>query len=59
MERKKLDADQIEENLKLVIDWRIEDGKLTKDFTFKSYASGVLFAAAAAQQADQLDHHRI
>jgi len=52
-----MDDEQIEEHLKLVIDWRIEQGKLTKDFKFPSYAGGVIFAAAVAQQADKMDHH--
>lgn len=57
MERKRLDEAQIEENLKVVIGWSIEHGKLTKTFEFGSYASGVLFAAALAHTADRMDHH--
>jgi 4a-hydroxytetrahydrobiopterin dehydratase len=57
MERKRLDDAQIEENLKVVLGWVVEHGKLTKTFEFKSYASGVLFAAALAHRADQMDHH--
>jgi len=57
VERKKLDSEQIDENLKLVIGWTIQHGKLTKIFEFKSYSAGVLFAAAVAQRADNLNHH--
>jgi len=57
MERKKLDAEQIEENLKVVLGWAVKDGKLTKTFEFKAYASGILFAVALAQRADLMDHH--
>jgi 4a-hydroxytetrahydrobiopterin dehydratase len=55
--RTKLDQQQIEENLKVVVGWKVHEGKLTKTFEFASYASGVLFASAVAQQADQMDHH--
>lgn len=55
--RKRLDSEQIEENLKLVIGWEIKDGKLSKTYEFPAYASGVLFAAAVAQKADGMDHH--
>lgn len=56
-ERKRMDSEQIEENLKLVIDWTIEHGKLSKTFKFKSYAAGIMFAAAVGQRADKMDHH--
>ena len=57
MERKRLDSEQIDENLRLVIGWSVEHGKLTKQFDFKSYSEGVLFAAAVAHAADKMDHH--
>jgi len=57
MERKKLTEDQIAESLKLVVGWAVKDGKLTKNFQFKTYAAGVMFAAAVGQRADTMDHH--
>ena len=57
LERKKLDPDQIDENLRVVIGWRIENEKLTKEYDFETYPEGVLFAAAVAQKANQMDHH--
>jgi 4a-hydroxytetrahydrobiopterin dehydratase len=52
-----MDSDQIDENLKVVLGWRVEDGKLTKDFEFKTYSDGVIFAVAVAHKANQMDHH--
>lgn len=57
MERVKLTEDQIAEHLRLVLGWDVIDGKLSKTFTFKSYASGVVFAVAVANAADNMDHH--
>ena len=57
MERKRLDSEQIDEHLKLVIGWRVEHGKLTKEYEFKSYAEGVVFACAVAHAANKMDHH--
>ena len=57
MARKRLDSEQLDEHLKLVVGWTIEDGKLTKTFEFGSYSSGVVFASAVAYKADKMDHH--
>ena len=57
MERKKLSDEQIAEHLMLVPGWKVLDGKLTKSYEFKSYASGVVFAVAVANAADHMDHH--
>lgn len=37
--------------------WRIQNGAIQKVFEFDSYAHGVLFVAALAHLAEQLDHH--
>ncbi len=37
--------------------WGIEDGKLAKRFTFKTYKDGLVFAVAVGYVADNLDHH--
>lgn len=56
-ERKRLDSQQLDEHLKLVVGWSIKGGKLSKDFEFASYSDGVLFACAVAQGANRMDHH--
>lgn len=56
--RTRLDDAEIADLLRsLEPGWAVEEGKLTKTFTFPSYASGVVFAAAVGHLADRLDHH--
>jgi 4a-hydroxytetrahydrobiopterin dehydratase len=57
MERKRLDEDQLEENLKVVIGWSVKEEKLTKTFEFKSYLEGLVFASALGYRAEKMDHH--
>jgi 4a-hydroxytetrahydrobiopterin dehydratase len=57
MERRKLNDAEIAERLTANPGWTIEDGKVAKTFEFKSYASGVVFAAAVGNEADKMDHH--
>jgi 4a-hydroxytetrahydrobiopterin dehydratase len=53
----KLDDSQIDEELKTLEGWSIKEGKLTKDFSFKTYKDGVVFASAVGYIADKLNHH--
>lgn len=57
MERRKLNEVEIAERLTANPGWNVEEGKVTKTFEFKSYASGVVFAVAVANVADKMDHH--
>ena len=57
MARKRLNSEELDEHLKLVVGWTIEDNKLTKTYEFSSYSAGVVFAAAVAHRADKMDHH--
>ena len=57
MERRKLSDVEIAERLTANQGWSVEEGKVTKTFEFKSYASGVVFAAAVGNEADKMDHH--
>ena len=57
MDRNKLDSAAIESKLSEMPGWAVKDNKLAKTFTFKTYAHGVLFAVAVANEADKLDHH--
>jgi 4a-hydroxytetrahydrobiopterin dehydratase len=57
MERRKLTAEEIEEQMRLLVGWTIEQDKLTKSYEFETYAGGALFTAAAAQLAEKMDHH--
>lgn len=57
MERRKLNETEIAERLTANPGWTVVDGKVSKTFEFKSYASGVVFAAAVGHAADKMDHH--
>lgn len=57
MERRKLDEAEITAALGQAEGWEVRDGKVAKTFTFKSYASGVVFACGVAHLADGMDHH--
>lgn len=57
MERRKLNEVEIAERLTANPGWAVLEGKVTKTFEFKSYASGVVFASAIGNVADQMDHH--
>jgi len=37
--------------------WTVEEGMLTRTFTFSAYASGALFACGVMQTAEVMDHH--
>ena len=37
--------------------WSIQEGQLTKEFTFPAYLDGVNFAAQVGQIAEKLNHH--
>lgn len=53
----KLNDDQIKARLAKLPDWSIENGMLTKTFTFSSYGHGVMFASGLGYMADSMDHH--
>jgi 4a-hydroxytetrahydrobiopterin dehydratase len=52
-----LDEDEVAEYLKLVWGWSIVDDKLTKEFAFPDFVSGVVFANKIAKIAEQENHH--
>lgn len=37
--------------------WRVEEGKLAKDFRFKDFRAAFAFMSRVAGHADALDHH--
>jgi 4a-hydroxytetrahydrobiopterin dehydratase len=54
---RKLTPEELESCLATLPGWSVENGQITKQFEFKSYASGLAFACAAGFVADKLDHH--
>jgi 4a-hydroxytetrahydrobiopterin dehydratase len=53
----KLSDDDVAARLKSLDGWKVEGGLLKKEFSFKTYKDGVVFASAVAFVADKLDHH--
>lgn len=53
----KLDEAEIALELGTVDGWAIDDGALTKEFSFERYKDGLVFAAAVGFAADDLNHH--
>ncbi len=37
--------------------WTVEEGKMVKQFGFKTYKDGLVFAVSVGYLADMLDHH--
>lgn len=54
---RKLDRGEIERNLAGVEGWSIEGDQLAKNFEFKTYKDGIVFASAVGFIADKLNHH--
>ena len=57
LEYRKLSESEIEAGLVAAPGWVMEDGKVVKRFTFKTYKDGLVFAIAIGQVADHLNHH--
>jgi 4a-hydroxytetrahydrobiopterin dehydratase len=57
MTRTKLSDSEIQSRLATIPGWEFDGSAISRQFEFKSYAAGVMFAAAAGQLADHMDHH--
>lgn len=57
MARKKLNAQEIEENLKDLEGWEAADEKIKKRFEFKNFAESLEFVNKAGVIAEGKDHH--
>lgn len=53
----KLSDAQVQEGLNGLPGWTIDDGMLVREFEFKSYTAGLVFAVACGHVAEGLDHH--
>jgi 4a-hydroxytetrahydrobiopterin dehydratase len=53
----RLTQEQLDARLKALPGWVVQDGLLTKIFSVRSYAHGVLFIAAIGQFAEASNHH--
>lgn len=57
MTRKKLNAQEIEENLKDLTGWKASGEKIKKRFEFENFAESLEFVDQAGAIAERLDHH--
>lgn len=57
MERRKVDAGEVQEALKQLPGWAVDDGKLSKEFKFGSFAEAIGWLVSVAIYADRIDHH--
>lgn len=57
LSRAKLSDSEVQSALTQLQGWAVKDDKLSKEFSFRSYANGVLFATTVAHLADKMDHH--
>jgi 4a-hydroxytetrahydrobiopterin dehydratase len=57
MERRKLEPQEVINNLTSLGGWTQENGQITKTYTFDTYKSGLVFAVAVGHLADRMDHH--
>lgn len=53
----KLDESEVATRLESLAGWTVENGLLTKTFSFPTYLAGVDFAANVGQNAEAMDHH--
>lgn len=57
MSRKKLSGEEIEQALANLPGWSVKEGKLYKQFKFKSFAQALGWMVTVGVQADKMDHH--
>jgi 4a-hydroxytetrahydrobiopterin dehydratase len=48
---------QIDDRLKKLPDWKLENGKLHRELKFKDFVSAFSFMTAVAIQAEKMNHH--
>ncbi|MGQ0771456.1 MAG: 4a-hydroxytetrahydrobiopterin dehydratase [Nitrososphaerota archaeon] len=57
MRPEKLTDRQIQEELKNLPGWTVQNGKLHKEFAFKDFTEAFGFMTKAALHAEEMDHH--
>jgi 4a-hydroxytetrahydrobiopterin dehydratase len=53
----KLSQSEIDDRLKKLPDWKLENGKLHRELKFKDFVSAFSFMTAVAIQAEKMNHH--
>ncbi len=57
MSRRLLAADELARLSRSLPGWSVVDGRLCREFTFADFAGAFAFMTAAAEVAEELDHH--
>ena len=57
MPRQKLSGEEIQAALSNLPGWSVKDGKLHKQFKFKTFAQALGWMVTVGVQADKMDHH--
>ncbi len=57
MPRQKLSSEEIQQALADLPGWAVKEGKLHKQFKFKSFAQALGWLVTVGVQADKMDHH--
>ena len=57
LEYRLLSVDEVAEALLALPEWGVVDGMLTREFSFKAYKDGLVFASVVGYLADAMDHH--
>ncbi len=57
MARRKLEDEEIQEALAELTGWEVKDGKLHREFKFRSFGSAIGWMVSVAVYADKRDHH--
>jgi len=57
LEYRKLTDEELTQGLSSLNDWAVENGQISKSFTFDCYQKGLVFASAVGLIADRMDHH--
>lgn len=57
MARKKLTEAEIKAAIRDLPGWKVDKGKLTKEYKFDSFAQAMGWMVSVAVHADKLDHH--
>lgn len=55
--RKPLDSTELQGGLARLPEWRVENGKLVREFRFRDFADAFAFMTACALRIHALDHH--
>ncbi len=56
-ERRKLNKEEIQQELEKLTEWKLQDGKLHREFQFKSFVEAFGFMSKVAMIAESMDHH--